>query len=162
MDTIIKILNPSINYSRKSLKYIVMKKSSLLLKVSLSIIGLGFAGILVWANWESKGYTQSHVADSEFAVYDVSGFNNQQHINLEKQISCITGVSSCSYNSAKKFIGVIFYTSKISSLELQDQISQSLGIKAIETEAPQQKNGCPVGGLKYFILHIKHVLNFRS
>ena len=140
-----------------------MKKSSKLLKRTLIIIGISFACILLWANWEAKGYTQTHVADSEFIVYDVSDFDNHnQQVNLEKQISSIEGVSSCSYNSAKKFVGVIFYTSKISSSVLQDKISENLGFKAVETVAPQQKNGCPVGGVKYFILHVKHLLNFRS
>lgn len=140
-----------------------MKKSSNFLKGSLIILSVSFISLLVWANWEVKGYTQTHVADSEFAVYDVSDFeNNSQQINLEKQISTIEGVSSCSYNSAKKFIGVIFYTSKISSTELKEKISKNLGFKVVETTAPQQQNGCPVGGVKYFILHIKHILNFRS
>jgi len=140
-----------------------MKKSSKLFKISLFVLGISFISLLVWANWEAKGYTQTHVEDSEFIVYDVSDFKNeQQEINLEKQISAIEGVSSCSYNSVKKFIGVIFYTSKISSIELQDKINSNLGFKPTETSAPQQKNGCPVGGVKYFILHVKHVLNFRS
>ena len=142
-----------------------MKKSSLsrFTKISTIIISCGFLSLLVWANWEPKGYTQIHVADSKFVVYDVSNYdNNRQAINLEKQISAIEGVSSCSYNSVKKFIGVIFYTSKISSAELQDKISESIGFKAFETSAPEQKNGCPVGGVKYFVLHVKHILNFRS
>jgi len=142
-----------------------MQKSSFkkFAKITLSILGVIFVGLLVWANWEPKGYTQTHVEDSKFIVYDVSAFNyNEQPINLEKQISAIEGVSSCSYNSVKKFVGIIFYTSKISAEELQDKISENLGFRAIETTAPQQKNGCPVGGVKYFILHIKHVLNFRS
>lgn len=140
-----------------------MKKSSKLLKATLIILGMSFISLLVWANWEAKGYTQTHVADSKFVVYDVSEFkNNEEHIDLEKQISAIEGVSSCSYNSAKQFIGVIIYTSIISSTDLQDKISENLGFKAVETTAPQQKSGCPVGGVKYFILHVKHVLNFRS
>lgn len=141
-----------------------MKKSSFLkfAKVTVCILGITFLSLLVWANFEAKGYTQTHVADSQFIVYDVSDFKNEgQLINLEKAVSSIDGVSSCSYNSAKKFIGVIFYTSKLTSVLLQDKISENLGFKAIETSAPQQKNGCPVGGVKYFILHIKHVLNFR-
>ena len=140
-----------------------MKKSLKFLKVSLIVLSAGVVSLLVWANWEAKGYTQTHVADSEFIVYDVSAFDSaNQQINLEKQISTIEGVSSCSYNSAKKFIGVIFYTSKISATALQDKISENLGFKAVQTSAPQQKSGCPVGGIKYFILHVKHVLNFRS
>ena len=142
-----------------------MKKSSLMkfVKVTGIISGILFLSILIWANWDAKGYTQTHVADSQFVVYDVSGFKNSDpHINLEKAIRSIDGVSTCSYNSAKKFIGVIFYTSKLSSEGLQEKISENLGIKATETEPPQQKNGCPVGGVRYLILHVKHVLNFRS
>jgi hypothetical protein len=140
-----------------------MKKSSKLFKGAIIVLGISFISLLVWANWEVKGYTQTHVADSQFVVYDVSDFkNDQSNINLEKEISSIDGVSSCSYNSAKKFVGVIFYTAKISSSDLKNKISSTLGFNATETEAPQQKNGCPVGGVKYFILHVKHVLNFRS
>ncbi len=140
-----------------------MQKSSKLLKGVLIVLGLGFISLLVWANWEAKGYTQIHVADTEFLVYDVSDIkNNPLHINLEKEIEDIEGISSCSYNSAKQFIGVIFYPAKISSLQLQYRIRTNLGISVKETTAPQQKSGCPVGGIKYFILHVKHVLNFRS
>ena len=141
-----------------------MKKSSFLkfAKITLCVLGITFLSLVVWANWEAKGYTQTHVADSEFVVYDVSGFkDDSQQINLEKAVSSIDGVSTCSYNSAKKFIGVIFYTSKLTSDALQDKISENLGFNVIETEAPQEKNGCPVGGVRYFILHVKHVLNFR-
>ncbi|MES2761958.1 MAG: hypothetical protein V4677_07125 [Bacteroidota bacterium] len=142
-----------------------MKKSSFIkfTKVTVVVTGIVFLGLLVWANWEAKGYTQVHVADSQFVTYDVSEFeNNNQNINIEKEISTIEGVSSCSYNSIKKFVGIIYYTSKTSSTELQDKIKTQLGIKVTETEIPQQSGGCPVGGVRYFILHIKHVLNFRS
>ena len=133
------------------------------IKLTTLIFGVFFLGLIVWSNWEAKGYTQTHVADTQFVVYDVSGFKNEtQQINLEKSISNIDGVSTCSYNSAQKFIGVIFYTAKLTSAGLQDKISQNLGFKANETAAPAEKNGCPVGGARYLILHIKHVLNFRS
>ena len=142
-----------------------MKKSSFkkFLKITVSVLGIVFLSVLVWANWEAKGYTQIHVADSQFVTYDVSGFNvNQQNINIEKEIGSIEGVSSCSYNNIKKFVGVIFYTSNMSSTELQDKIKTQLGVNVTEMEAPQQRGGCPVGGVRYFILHVKHVLNFRS
>ena len=132
-------------------------------KVTGIISGILFLSLLAWANWEAKGYTQTHVADSQYVVYDVSGFkDDNQPINLEKAIRSIDGVSTCSYNSAKKFIGVIFYTSKLSSEGLQEKISENLNIKTVEIDPPQQKNGCPVGGVRYLILHVKHVLNFRS
>lgn len=142
-----------------------MKKSSLVkfATVTSSILGVAFLSLLIWANWETKSYTQIHVADSQFVTYDVSEFNsNQQNINIEKEISSIEGVSSCSYNSIQKFVGIIFYTSNMSSDELQNKIKTQLGIKVTEMEVPQQSGGCPVGGIKYFILHVKHVLNFRS
>ena len=114
------------------------------------------------ADWRGSRQ-QVHVADSQFVTYDISEFNsNQQNINIEKEISSIEGVSSCSYNSIKKFVGVIFYTTNMSSTDLQEKIKTQLGIKVTQMEVPQQSGGCPVGGVRYFILHIKHVLNFRS
>ena len=142
-----------------------MQKSSFkkFAKVTTLVIATSFLGLLIWANWEAKGYTQIHVADSQYVTYDVSGFNiNQQNINIEKEISSIEGVSSCSYNSVKKFVGVIFYTSNMSSFELQGKIRAHLGINVTEMEVPKQSGGCPVGGVRYLILHVKHVLNFRS
>lgn len=142
-----------------------MKKSSITKFISVVAVSLvvAFLGILIWANWEPKGYTQVNVADSQFTTYDVSNFNpTEQKINIEKEIASIDGVSSCSYNSIKKFVGVIFYTSKMSSSELKDKIGTQLGVNVTETEVSQQSGGCPVGGAKYFILHVKHVLNFRS
>lgn len=142
-----------------------MEKSSFIkfAKITGAVVGVAFLSLMVWANWEAKGYTQTHVADSQFIVYDVSNFkNDNSEINIEKAVASIDGVSTCSYNSAKKFIGVIFYTSKLTSDELQEKIGETIGFKPVETQAPQQKNGCPVGGVRYFILNIKHVLNFRS
>jgi hypothetical protein len=142
-----------------------MKKSSLskFIKLTAVIGGVAFLALMIWANWEPKGYTQIHVSDSQFVTYDVSELeSNDQNLNIEKEISSIEGVSSCSYNSLKKFVGVIFYTSQVSSSELQDKIKTQLGVKVTETEIPQAKTGCPVGGVRYFIMHIKHVLNFRS
>ena len=69
-----------------------MKKSSFIkiAKVTGLVSGVLFLSLIVWANWEAKGYTQTHVADSQFVVYDVSEFkNDNQQINLEKAISSI-------------------------------------------------------------------------
>ncbi|MES2515688.1 MAG: hypothetical protein V4580_16150 [Bacteroidota bacterium] len=142
-----------------------MKKSSLLkfIKITGVVTGLAFLSIMIWANWEPKGYTQIYVSDSQFITFDISELKSgDQTINIEKEISSIDGVSSCSYNSLKKFVGVIFYTSQMTSTQLQDKIKGQLGVKVTETEIPQVKTGCPVGGVRYFIMHVKHVLNFRS
>ncbi|MBI3519839.1 MAG: hypothetical protein HY062_10840 [Bacteroidetes bacterium] len=136
-----------------------LKKSG---KITLVILGISLLSIVVWANWNAKTYTERNVADTVFITYDLSAYNETQSIDIEKEISRIEGVSTCSYNSAKKIAGIIFYTSKLSSEELQNKIKSALGFPISEKAVEQAKNGCPVGGIKYVILHVKELFRFRS
>jgi hypothetical protein len=129
-------------------------------KISLGVLALSFLIIMAWANWNPKTYTEKNVGDTQFITYDISEYNSYK--DIEKEISSINGVSTCSYNSTKKIAGIIFYTSKLSSEQLQEKIKLLLGVSVSEKEVEQVKNGCPVGGVKYFILHVKELFRFRS
>ncbi len=141
-----------------------MKTSSLKRtgKVSLVVLALSIVSLVIWANWNPKTYTEKNVGDTQFVTYDVSGYNSNTYSNIEKEISSIDGVSTCSYNSTKKIAGIIFYTSKLSSEQLQGKLKLLLGFSVSEKAVEQVKNGCPVGGVKYFILHVKEIFRFRA
>lgn len=123
-----------------------------------------FLSLLVWANWSPKTYTEKNVpSDARFLTFEVPDYNAELYpINIEKEVGAIDGISTCSYNSANKIIGVIFYTSKFNSNLLQEKLSLLLHCNVAEKKIEAVKGGCPVGGIKYFMLGIKQSLNFRQ
>jgi copper chaperone CopZ len=142
-----------------------MKKSSLIKtgKVALVFVSTLFVGIVIWANWEVKTYTQAHVADSQYITLKFAASSNAFNSSvLENKISAIDGVSSCSINSVEKIAGVIFYTSKLNTESLENKIKSETGYDVFEKTLAQQKNGCPVAGAKYLVYHIRDLFRFRS
>ncbi|MES2132440.1 MAG: heavy-metal-associated domain-containing protein [Bacteroidota bacterium] len=141
-----------------------MKKSLLIKsgKAILIVLGTGFLSLLVWANWNARTYTEKLVGNTQFITYDLSNASALNPLLLEKRISVIDGVSSCSVNGATKIAGVIFYTSKLTPGELQSKLKNTLGYAVSEKILPIQKGGCPVGGIRYFMLGLKEALCFRS
>lgn len=150
-------------YQRISIKSIVMKKSLTRIgKLSLAVAGALFMGLLVWANWNGRSYTEKIVGDTLFMSYDISGTPLDDISSLEKKISLIKGISSCSINGSSKIAGIIFYTDVLSSDELRDALTSVLQHPVAEKAVPIKTGGCPVGGVKYFMLGIKNALCFRS
>lgn len=141
-----------------------MKKSLFIKsgKVILTILGTGFLSLLVWANWNARTYTEKLVGNTQFITYDLSKAPALAPVLLEKRISVIDGVSSCSVNGVTKIAGIIFYTSKLTPDELQNKLKNTLGYAVSEKIIPTQKGGCPVGGIRYFMLGLKEALCFRS
>lgn len=148
---------------RISIKSIVMKKSFTKIgKVLLGTTGLLFLALLIWANWNARSYTEKIVGDTLFMSYDISGAATTDLSALEKKISLIKGVSSCSINGSSKIAGVIFYTDVLSSTQLREALSSLLQHQVAEKAVPVATGGCPVGGIRYFMLGIKEALCFRS
>lgn len=140
-----------------------MKKS--LLKTGKILFGslcILFLGLLLWANWNERTYTERMVSDSRFTSYDISGAPLGDLSSLEKKISVIKGVSSCSINGSTKMAGIIFYTDVLSSDQLQDTLTTLLQHPVAEKAVPVKSGGCPVGGIRYFMLGLKEALCFRS
>lgn len=140
-----------------------MKKSLLKIgKVSLGTACIVFLALLIWANWNERTYTEKMVGDTRFTSYDISGASLDDVSSLEKKISLIKGVSSCSINAGTKMAGIIFYTDVLSSDQLQDALSSALHYPVAEKSVPVKTGGCPVGGIRYFMLGLKEALCFRS
>jgi hypothetical protein len=131
-------------------------------KVLLGTLCLLFIGLLVWANWNPRTYTEKIVGDTHFMSYDISGASLDDVSSLEKKISLIKGVSSCSINGSTKIAGIIFYTDMLSSHQLRDALTTVLQHPVAEKAVPVKTGGCPVGGIKYFMLGLKEALCFRS
>jgi hypothetical protein len=140
-------------------------KTSLFIKTGKVLLGItcaAFLALLVWANWNERSYSEKAVDDTQFISYDISGETLSNTTLLEKKITLIDGVSSCSINGVSKVAGVIFYTSKLSSDQLRSKVANTIGRSVSEKIIEAQKGGCPVGGIKYFMLGIKETLCFRS
>lgn len=140
-----------------------MKKS--LIKTGKILFGslcVLFLGLLVWANWNARTYTEKIVGDTRFTSYDISGTSLGDISSLEKKISLIKGVSSCSINGSTKMAGIIFYTDVLSSDQLHNALTTLLQHPVAEKAVPVKSGGCPVGGIRYFILGLKEALCFRS
>lgn len=131
-------------------------------KIVLGTVCVLFMGLLVWANWNERSYTEKLVGDTRFMSYDISGTSAQDLSVLEKKISLIKGVSSCSINGSTKMAGIIFYTDVLSSDQLQDALCSVLQHPVAEKAVPVKTGGCPVGGIRYFMLGLKEALCFRS
>ncbi len=131
-------------------------------KILLGTVCLLFMGLLVWANWNERTYTEKLVGDTRFMSYDISGTSAQDLSGLEKKISLIKGISSCSINGRSKMAGIIFYTDVLSPAQLQDALSAVLQHPVAEKAVPVKTGGCPVGGIRYFMLGLKEALCFRS
>jgi hypothetical protein len=131
-------------------------------KVLLGTLCLLFTGLLIWANWNPRTYTEKIVGDTRFMSYDISGASLDDVSSLEKKISLIKGVSSCSINGSTKIAGIIFYTDMLSSHQLRDALTTELQHPVAEKAVPVKTGGCPVGGIKYFMLGLKEALCFRS
>ncbi len=131
-------------------------------KIVLGTVCVLFMGLLVWANWNERSYTEKLVGDTRFMSYDISGTSAQNLSVLEKKISLIKGVSSCSINGSTKMAGIIFYTDVLSSDQLQDALCSVLQHPVAEKAVPVKTGGCPVGGIRYFMLGLKEALCFRS
>lgn len=131
-------------------------------KIVLGTVCVLFMGLLVWANWNERSYTEKLVGDTRFMSYDISGTSAQDLPVLEKKISLIKGVSSCSINRSTKMAGIIFYTDVLSSDQLQDALCSVLQHPVAEKAVPVKTGGCPVGGIRYFMLGLKEALCFRS
>ncbi len=131
-------------------------------KVLLVTLSLVLIGVLVWANWNPRTYTEKIVGDTRFMSYDISGASLDDVSFLEKKISLIKGVSSCSINGSKKIAGIIFYTDILSSDQLRDALTTVLQHPVAEKAVPVKTGGCPVGGIRYFMLGLKEALCFRS
>lgn len=131
-------------------------------KVLLGTLCLLFIGLLVWANWNPRTYTEKIVGDTRFMSYDISGASLDDVSSLEKKISLIKGVSSCSINGSTKIAGIIFYTDMLSSHQLSDALTTVLQHPVAEKAMPVKTGGCPMGGIKYFMLGLKEALCFRS
>lgn len=133
------------------------------MKFGFCFIGVGFMALVIWANWNGETFTQKHVADSRYITIDISKSKNETNrLKLEEEISSIDGVSSCSVNLINKTAGIIFYTSNLSSESLQSNITKLVGFPVSEKMIVQQSGGCPVSGVKYFVLHIRDMFRFRS
>jgi hypothetical protein len=140
-------------------------KKSLFIKTGKILLGISctvFLSLLVWANWNERPYSKKAVGDTHFISYDISGAALSNTMLLEKKISLIDGVSSCSINGVSKVAGIIFYTSRLSPEELQSKLADVLDHSVSEKIIEAQKGGCPVGGIRYFMLGIKETLCFRS
>lgn len=94
--------------------------------------------------------------------YDISAAPLDDVSSLEKKISLIKGVSSCSINTGTKIAGIIFYTDMLSSDQLQESLTTLLQHPVTEKAIPVKSGGCPVGGITYFMLGLKEALCFRS
>jgi hypothetical protein len=148
---------------RTCIKSIVMKKSLLKFgKVLLGTTGILFLSLLIWANWNARTYTEKIVGDTLFMSYDIAGAATADLPTLEKKISHIKGVSSCSINGKSMIAGVIYYTDVLSSTQLRESLSSLLQHPVAEKAVPVATGGCPVGGIRYFMLGIKEALCFRS
>lgn len=140
-----------------------MKKS--LAKTGKALLGITcllFLGLLIWANWNERSYTEKMVGDTRFISYDISGTSLDTIASLEKRISLIKGVSSCSINGSTKMAGIIFYTDLLSPNQLRDALTTLLRHPVAEKAVPVKTGGCPVGGIRYFMLGLKESLCFRS
>lgn len=131
-------------------------------KALLGITCLLFLGLLIWANWNERSYTEKMVGDTRFISYDISGTSLDTIAYLEKRISLIKGVSSCSINGSTKMAGIIFYTDLLSPNQLRDALTTLLRHPVAEKAVPVKTGGCPVGGIRYFMLGLKESLCFRS
>lgn len=131
-------------------------------KFSLAMAMALFVGLLVWANWNGRSYTERIVGDTRFMSYDISGTPPGDIASLEKKISLIKGIASCSINGSSKIAGIIFYTDVLSTDELREALSSVLQHPVAEKAVPIKTGGCPVGGVRYFMLGIKNALCFRS
>ncbi len=131
-------------------------------KVLLGTACLLFLGLLIWANWSERSYTEKIVGDTRFISYDISGTSLDAIASLEKKISLIKGVSSCSINGSTRMAGIIFYPDLLSSDQLRDALTTLLQHPVAEKAVPIKTGGCPVGGIRYFMLGLKEALCFRS
>ena len=131
-------------------------------KVLLGTLCIVFISLLVWANWNERSYTEKIVGDTLFKSYDISAAPVKDVSVLEKKISLIEGVSSCSINGSTKIAGIIFYTDMLSSDQLHDALAAILQHPVAEKAVPVKTGGCPVGGIRYFMLGLKESLCFRS
>lgn len=131
-------------------------------KVLLGTTCLLFLGLLIWANWNERSYTEKIVDDTRFISYDISGTSFDTIASLEKKISLIKGVSSCSINGSTRMAGIIFYPDLLSSDQLRDALTTLLQHPVAEKAVPIKTGGCPVGGIRYFMLGLKEALCFRS
>ena len=122
-----------------------MKKSLFIKsgKTILVVLGTGFLSLVVWANWNARTYTEKLVGNTQFITYDLSNASALNPLLLEKRISVIDGVSSCSVNGATKIAGVIFYTSKLTPSELQSKLKNTLGYAVSRKNNSGAKGGLP-------------------